>query len=79
MTTLASFDGVLHTVPTLEELQMFDLLDRGLSPASAIAWLQDNGYLTTAVYYPATQTIGFPYEYMALVGGQWELVRRVGA
>lgn len=75
-----SFDGVTHVVPTLDELRVVDLLDRGLDPSSALAWLNSNGYSTSAVYYSVGGgVIGFPYEYMALVDGAWELVVRVGA
>ena len=42
-------------------------------------WMRSNGYPTVAVYYASVQAIGFPYQYMALIGGAWELVHRVGA
>jgi hypothetical protein len=77
--TLVSFDGVRHVKPTLEELQVFDLMDRGMSPDAALAWMNSNGYGTSAVYYSSVQVIGFPYEYLALVNGAWEIVIRVGA
>jgi hypothetical protein len=60
-----------------------------MDPYSALAWMNAHGYATAAVYYPATQTIGFPYEYMAWLdplgyvcstGGtscSWQLVFRV--
>ncbi|HTK28224.1 MAG TPA: hypothetical protein VL309_01640, partial [Vicinamibacterales bacterium] len=73
---IVSFDGVRHTKPTLEELQVFDLLDRGMDPNSALAWLNANGYGTTGVYYSDVKVIGFPFEYMALVDGSWQLVVR---
>jgi hypothetical protein len=73
-----SFDGVKFTSPTLEELQMFDLLDRGFAPQAAIDWMNSHGYPTSAGYYPDVSVIGFPFEYMALVNGQWNLVIRVG-
>ena len=60
-------------------LQLFDLLDLGFDPTSAINWLTSNGYTTTAAYYPAVAAFGFPHQYLALVRGEWELVRRVGA
>jgi hypothetical protein len=78
LATVVSFDGVPHAKPTLEQLQVFDLLDRGMVPDAAIAWMQSNGYPTTGLYYPSTLTIGFPYEYMASILGSWELVIRVG-
>lgn len=77
--TLTSFDGARFTSPTLDELRIFDLLDRGMDPFAAIAWMNSNGYSTVAVYYPNVAAIGFPYQYMASIGGQWELVLRVGA
>ncbi len=77
--TLVSFDGVAHVKPSIDQLQVFDLIDRGMDPGSAIAWMHSNGYGTVAVYYSSVQVIGFPFEYMALVGGEWELVIRVGA
>ena len=76
--TVVSFDGVRHTKPTLEELQVFDLIDRGMDPGGAIAWMKANGYSTTAAWYPDVKVVGFPFEYIALVNGAWELVLRVG-
>jgi hypothetical protein len=58
---------------------VFDLLDKGMSPDGAIGWMLTHGYPTVAVYYAQVAAIGFPYQYMALVNGQWELVYRVGA
>lgn len=77
--TLNSFNGVVFQSPTLEELQIFDLMDRGMSPQGAIDWMLGHGYPTTGVYYDASKTIGFPYQYMALINGRWDLVKRVGA
>jgi len=62
--------------PTVEELRLFDLMDRGLSPQGAIDWMLANGYPTTAAYYPSVQVIGVPYEYMALINGKWDLILR---
>ena len=76
---LTSFDGVRFLSPRLEVLQTFDLLDRGFDPQGAIDWMNSHGYPTRAVYYPAVLSIGFTYEYLALVNGQWDLVLRVGA
>ena len=76
--TVTSFDGVAHVVPTLEELQVFDLLDRGFDPNGAIAWMISHGYPTSAAWYPGPAVIGFPFEYLALVNGQWEMVIRAG-
>ena len=74
-----SFDGATFLSPELEQLRVFDLLDRGLDPQSAIDWMHSNGYPTVAAYYPSVAVIGFRYQYMALIGGQWDLVVKVGA
>jgi hypothetical protein len=76
--SVVSFNGVPHVSPTQEELQVFDLIDRGMDPGAALGWMNSNGYATVAVYYSGAQVIGFPYEYMALVKGRWDLVTRVG-
>jgi len=76
---LFSFQGIPFVSPTLEELQVFDLLDRGFDPDGAINWMHANGYPTTGAYFPAVSVIGFPYSYMALINGRWDLVKRVGA
>jgi hypothetical protein len=75
---LVSFNGVTFQNPPLDELQIFDLLDRGMSPQSAIDWMHGNGYATEGVWYPDVQVIGFAYEYIAFVRGQWDIVVRVG-
>jgi hypothetical protein len=77
--TLRSFDGVTFVSPPIEALRLFDLLDRGLDPDGAIAWMKSNGYPSTAAYYPSVQVIGIPYEYIALINGRWDLVLRAGA
>ncbi len=77
--TLVSFDGVRFDSPPLDESRVFDLLDRGFDPQGAIDWLNSNGYRTVAVYYANVRAIGFPYTYLALVNGAWELVLRAGA
>jgi len=76
---LTSFNGVRFLSPPLDELQIFDLLDRGMDPTSALAWMKSNGYPTEGVWYADVQAIGFAYQYMALVRGTWELVLRSGA
>lgn len=78
---LVSFDGHAFLNPPLEELQIFDLLDRGFDPQGAIDWMHSNGYQTTAVWYPAVASgvIGFPYEYMAFTNGAWDITIRAGA
>jgi hypothetical protein len=77
--TIRSFNGVTFQSPPLEVLRVYDLLDLGYDPDSAISWLRSNGYPTVAVWYPSVASIGFPYQYMALIRGAWELVVRVGA
>jgi hypothetical protein len=76
---LFSFQGIPFVSPTLEELQIFDLMDRGFDPDGAINWMHSNGYPTTGAYFPAVSVIGFPYQYMAFINGRWDLVKRVGA
>ena len=77
--TRRSFDGVTFQSPPLEILRVFDLLDRGYSPDNALEWMRANGYPTVGVWYPSVAAIGFPFQYMALISGSWELVLRVGA
>lgn len=74
-----SFNGVTFQSPPLEVLRIFDLLDRGYSPQAAIDWMNANGYPTVAVWYAGPAAMGFPYQYLTLLNGGWELVRRVGA
>jgi hypothetical protein len=76
---LKSFDGVTFLNPPIDEVRIFDLLDRGLDPQGAIDWMNGNGYPTKAAYYPAVNVIGFQYEYLALINGQWDVVLKVGA
>ncbi len=79
-TRTSPLDGKTVTSPTLENLQILDLLERGMDPASACSWLGAN-YPTSSLYYPGIVegVIGFSYNYMARTYGQWELVFRVGA
>jgi hypothetical protein len=77
--TIRDFLGQTLTTPTLEHLRVFDLLDRGMDPDSAIAWMNANGYFTASLYYPSVLSIGFQSHYMTYLGGAWELVIRVGA
>jgi hypothetical protein len=77
--SVTSFGGVKFLTPPLEELQIFDLLDRGMDPEAAITWMQTNGYQSGAAFYSAVQVIGFPYEYLALINGRWDNVLKVGA
>jgi hypothetical protein len=76
---ITSFDGVTFINPPIDELQIFDLLDRGMAPADAVNWMHANGYATVGVWYPDVQVIAFPYEYMAYVNGVWSIVIRAGA
>jgi len=76
---VTSFDGVRFLNPPVDELQIFDLLDRGYQPQEAIDWMNSHGYPTQAAYYGSVQVIGFQYEYMAYVGQRWDIVLKVGA
>jgi hypothetical protein len=76
---LRSYDGVTFMSPELEEIRIFDLLDRGFDPQGAIDWMHSNGYPTIAAYYGSVAVIGFTHEYMALINGQWDLVLKAGA
>jgi hypothetical protein len=81
--SLVSFDGVPFLSPELDELQIFDCMDRGMTPQQAIDWLHGHGYSTQAVWYADTGSgigvIGFPHQYIAFTGGQWNMTTRVGA
>lgn len=76
---LVSFNGVTFLSPQLEQLQVFDLIDRGMDPQSAINWMHGNGYATVAAWYPGPSVIGFAYQYMALINGSWDMVLKAGA
>jgi len=76
--------NVFFQSPDVEMLRVFDLLDRGFDPDSAIGWMNTNGYPTTAVWYPGPEkaVIGLHYVYLAsrnkiTVNGTWEVVLRV--
>jgi hypothetical protein len=77
--TVTSWDGVTFLNPPLDQLQVFDMLDRGMDPQSAITWMNTHGYPTVAAFYPSVQVIGFPFEYMALINGRWDNVLKTGA
>jgi hypothetical protein len=77
--TIRDFLGQLVPSPTLDQLRVFDLLDRGMDPDSAIGWMNTNGYFTPALYYPSVLSIGFQSHYMTYLAGAWELVIRSGA
>jgi hypothetical protein len=69
--------GVVHVTPTVDELRVFDLLDRGLDPQGAIDWMNSHGYRTNAAVYASVNVIGFDFEYMAFVRGRWDLVFKI--
>jgi hypothetical protein len=75
---LSDFMGNVFTSPVPDALRIFDLLDRGMDPQGAINWMNGNGYFTSAAWYPGPQVIGFPQEYMGLVNGVWQMIRKVG-
>jgi hypothetical protein len=75
---LIDFQGNPYVNPVPDALRVFDLLDRGMDPQSAINWMNSNGYFTSAAWYPGPQVVGFQPEYMALIGGSWNMVPRVG-
>lgn len=76
---LVSFDGVQFLSPTLDELQVFDCMDRGMDPQSAIDWMHGHGYSTPAAWFPSVAVIGFAHQYMAFISGHWDMVLRAGA
>jgi len=76
--TLVSFNGVTFQCPPLEALREFDLIDRGMDPQAALDWMNLNGYLTTGIWVPSVQVVGYPFIYIALIGGSWNLVVRIG-
>ena len=70
--------------PDIEMLRLFDLLDRGFDPVSAINWMNQNGYPTQALWYPPPEkaVIGLKYVYIAARGkqvtnGTWDIVIRL--
>jgi hypothetical protein len=76
--TLVSFNSVTFQCPPLEALREFDLIDRGMDPQAALDWMNLNGYLTTGIWVPSVQVVGYPFIYIALISGTWNLVVRVG-
>jgi hypothetical protein len=74
-----SYDGVIFLSPTIDELQVFDCMDRGMQPQQAIDWMHANGYSTPAAWYASVAVIGFPHQYMALINGVWNMVLKAGA
>jgi hypothetical protein len=76
---LIDFQGIRFLNPLPEALRVFDLLDRGMDPQSAIDWMNGNGYASNASWYPVPQVVGFTHEYMALANGVWNMILKVGA
>ena len=76
---LTAYDGVRFLSPEIEEIRIFDLLDRGLAPPAAIDWMHANGYQTVAAWYADVNVLGFGHEYMAYISGRWDLVLKAGA
>jgi hypothetical protein len=76
--TITSFNGVTFQSPTLEELQEFDLIDRGMNPGDAVNWMNSNGYPNSGFWDSSSVTVGYPFEYLALIFGEWDLVVRSG-
>ena len=76
---LVSFDGTRFLSPTLDELQVFDCMDRGMQPQQAIDWMHGHGYGTPAAWFPDISVIGFAHQYLALISGRWDMVLRSGA
>jgi len=83
--TKTYIDGTRYLNPPLDELQVFDLIDRGLDPDSAIGWMVTHGYPTVAVWYSSVVVVGFHFQYMAgldpatdrpSMNGVWSLVDR---
>jgi hypothetical protein len=72
--TVISFHGATHVTPTIDELRVFDLLDRGFGAQGAIDWINSHGYFTNAAWYASAQVVGFDYEYIAFINGRWDLV-----
>jgi hypothetical protein len=76
--------NVFFPSPDAEMLRLFDLLDRGYDPESAIAWMNGNGYPTAALWYPPPEkaVIGLRYVYLAarnkvVSNATWDIVVRV--
>lgn len=79
---VSAFTGELFLSPKLHALQVVDLIDRGMSPADAISWLDTHGYPTDSQFYPGIVggVVGFPESYMSLEpSGRWNLTLRSGA
>ena len=68
--------------PTIEVLQLIDLIDRGMNPGDAIVWQGSHGYSTAdALYYSdiVGGVVGYNSFYIALAGGRWDVTIRSGA
>lgn len=76
--------NVTFQSPDLEMLRYFDLFDRGFDPDSAVAWMNANGYPSSALWYPPPEkaVLGLHYVYLAARGkvvtnATWDIVLRV--
>jgi hypothetical protein len=70
--------GETYMNPPMDQLRIFDLLDRGFGPPEAVDWMHANGYPDAGLWYPVPGVIAFKYAYMALIDGLWENIIRVG-
>jgi hypothetical protein len=77
--TISDYTGVQFVSPVLDALRVFDLLDRGMDPQSALNWLNSHAYPNTGAFYASVNVIGFPQVYMAFINGRWDMVVKVGA
>ncbi|HEX4348426.1 MAG TPA: hypothetical protein VHZ73_12695 [Vicinamibacterales bacterium] len=79
-------DGTPYVTPEIAALRVFDLIDRGMAPPDALAWMQANGYdIAAGLWYPDTVVVGFHFQYMGGINGlngqpsatgQWNLTQR---
>ena len=70
--------GVTFMNPPMDQLRIFDLLDRGFNPPDASDWMHANGYPDAGLWYPVPGVMAFQYTYIALINGLWENIIRVG-
>src|SRR5262249_22997176 len=70
--------------PTPEDIRIFDLLDRGYDPVSALNWMNAHGYPTVGLWSPPPEkaVIGLPYTYIAardkiVVNTIWDIVLKL--
>jgi hypothetical protein len=74
---LTDVQGIKFLNPLPEALRVFDLLDRGMDPQSAIDWMNGNGYASNAKWYAVAQVVGFTHEYMGFVNGRWDMIQKL--